>query len=277
MSLLDKLIDIPENYIYLILAVILIVSTFVPIGLPVPITDQTRKYFNDIEALPPGSVILVPFDPSPGTEMEIGLSSHIVMKHLFRKDFILVFVSISLPAPPLFESTLKDENLWDKYQQYYGTRYVWLGYISGAETAAAALSSSITKTLLVDYYGNNLKDMPIFQNIEGAKDFDVVVCVNSQATLSVSWMNQWAVPYKLPLYVNPMASVAGTFWPYIEAGQMTAMLVGAKAAAGYEILYGEPGRATSGMDAQSLGHLYLIALVVISNILFQLKKSRGRD
>ncbi|MDD3733041.1 MAG: hypothetical protein PHU88_11775, partial [candidate division Zixibacteria bacterium] len=62
------------------------------------------------------------------------------------------------------------------------------------------------------------------------------------------------------------AVMAPKFYAFVSAGQMTGLLGGMKGAAEYEKLLGRPARATSGMDAQSLLHLLIIALVIAGNV-----------
>lgn len=276
MSITDKLLNISEKYIYIVLAVLLIFPLLNPLGLPITIEDITYTYYEGIEALPSDTLILAPHDASTGTEMEIGLSSHIVIKHLFRKDFDIVFCTISSSGPPIFIETLKAEGLWDDFMDGYGTKYVYLDFIAGEEAAAASIAASIrAATGGVDYFGNDLDSLPLMQGVDSGGDFDVVVATDEHSLLAVMWMNQVAIPYDLPLYCNPLAAVGSTYWPYIDAGQMTAMLLGAKGAAGYEILMNDPGPAAANMDAQTFVHVYLLILVVGSNILLGIKKYGG--
>jgi hypothetical protein len=280
MSFWDRMLNIPEKYIHAVLFIALIVPLLYPLGLPISIHPLTRTYYEDLDALEPGTRILAPYDGSPGTEMEISLSAAAVMRHLFTKDVKMVFVSIAIDAPPLFERILKSEGFWDTYQEGYGTKYVYLGYIPGYENACAAFAGSIRKsTGGTDFYGTPFEQLPIMADFETGADFDILVGTDEPGINSVYWMNQVAVPFNLPMYSNPLAAVAAQYHPYVEAGQMKSMLIGAKAAAGYEYLSGLPGRALASMDAQSMGHLYQIIVFVIVNIalLGKYLSGSGRD
>lgn len=274
MSLSERIMNLPEQYIYIVLAILFIWPLLSPIGLPLTIEDITETYYEGIEAIPPGSIIFATHDGFSGTEPEIGLSCNIVLKHLFRKEGIkIVFAVIGAEGPPLFFESLEKTGLYDKFKAGYGTDYVYLPYVAGEEAAAAAISASIRgATGGIDYEGTNLDELPLMKNIDSGADFDVVVCLNEPGHNSVFWMNQVAVPNNLDLYANPLAAVAGGYWPYVDAGQMKAMLIGAKGAAGYELLMRDPGPAAANMDAQSLSHLFLAILVVVTNIVHLIKK-----
>jgi hypothetical protein len=275
------MLRIKEQYIYLVLLILLSAPLLRPIGLPVPIEDITRKYFDGVEAIAPGSTILCTNDASAGTEMEIGLSSSIVTKHLFRlaqeRNLKLIWVSQGVgDAPPIFEQTLINTGTWDEFQRGYGTQYVYLGFIAGEEAACSAINANIrSATGGVDYWGANLDTMSVMDGVNTGADFDLVMAVDEPGIAGVFWMQQLANVHGIPIYVNPLAGVAGTYWPYIEAGQIDAMLIGSKAAAGYEILVGEPGAAAAQQDAQTLGHLYLAIIVIVANIVHVAKKFGG--
>ena len=60
-------------------------------------------------------------------------------------------------------------------------------------------------------------------------------------------------------------SVAGCA-PYVQSGQIVGVVGGLGGAAEYEKLVDHPGKATAGMGAQSMGHLLILALVILGNI-----------
>jgi hypothetical protein len=278
---MSAVLNIKEQYIYLVLLIVLSAPLLRPIGLPLPIEDVTRKYYEGVEAIAAGSTVLMANDASAGTEMEIGLSSAIVTKHIFRlaqeRNLKLIWVSQGVgDAPPIFEQTLKSTGVWDEYQRGYGDQYVYLGFIAGEEAACAAINANIrSATGGVDFYGNALDSMSAMDGVNTGADFDLVIAADEPGISGVFWMQQLANVHGIPIYVNPLAGVAGTYWPYIEAGQIDGMLIGSKAAAGYEILVGLPGAAAAQQDAQTLGHLYLATLVIVANIVHVAKKFGG--
>ena len=71
------------------------------------------------------------------------------------------------------------------------------------------------------------------------------------------------------------AVIAGTVGPgivghlvYLSSGQLKGLLGGMAGAAEYEYLSKTPGKALAAMDAQSIGHVYFIVLMIISNIVY---------
>ena len=70
--------------------------------------------------------------------------------------------------------------------------------------------------------------------------------------------------------------MAPKFYAYVSSGQFVGLLGGMRGAAEYEILIGEEADAVTGMQAQSLVHLLIIALVILGNVGFFLGRGRIR-
>jgi len=270
----EKLADLPEQYIYMVLAVILIIPLLHPFGMPIPISWETEKFYEVIDSLEPGDTIFYAFDAGSMTWMEQGLGAEIVMKHLLMKPGIkIVGATIGAEGPMFWEQTL-DKFDPSEYNKEYGTDIAWLGFFAGVETSCAALAGDLREaTAGIDAYGNSLDSLDVMTDVNSADDFDLLVVLSWGGTWS-NWMNQWQMPYDIDEYVIPLAGVVAEMRPYIQSGQIKSIINGARGAAEYEILMGSPGRAASGMDAQSLGHIYVAILIIIGNIASQAIKGR---
>ena len=262
----QKLGNIPEQYIYLGLAVVLVFPLLNPIGLPIPISTQSTTFYNAIDNLEPGDVVFFAFDAGSMTWMEQGLGAEVVMEHILSKPGVKIVGATIGPEGPMFwEQTI---NKFDPsgYDKEYGVDIVWLGFFAGGETSSAALAKDIKEaTAGVDYYGNNLDDLPLMEQVNNAEDFELLVVLSWGGTWEW-WMNQWQMPYGIKEYVIPLAGVVAAMEPYIQSGQVQAIINGARGAAEYELLKKEPGRAVAGMDAQSIGHIYVALLIIVGNV-----------
>ena len=67
---------------------------------------------------------------------------------------------------------------------------------------------------------------------------------------------------------------APEYYPYYQAGQLSGLLGGLGGAAKYEARVGVKGNATAGMPAQSMGHLAVIALILMGNVLYVVNKKK---
>lgn len=262
----ETLADLPEQYIYGVLAVILIIPLLNPFGLPIPISWESEKFFAAIDSLEPGDTVFYAFDAGSMTWMEQGLGAEIVMKHLLMKPGVKIVGATIGPEGPMFwEQTLNKFNP-SQYGKEYGKDIAWLGFFAGTETSCAALAQDLRETSAgKDAYGASLDSLEVMDGVNGAADFDLLIVLSWGSTYT-TWMNQWQMPYGIDEYVIPLAGVVAEMRPFIGSGQIQSIINGARGAAEYEILLGEPGRAASGMDAQSLGHIYVALLILVGNI-----------
>ena len=60
---------------------------------------------------------------------------------------------------------------------------------------------------------------------------------------------------------------APEYYPYLQSNQLLGLLGGMAGAAEYEKTRGESGSATQGMDAQSLGHLFVALCILMGNVI----------
>jgi len=67
------------------------------------------------------------------------------------------------------------------------------------------------------------------------------------------------------------------FVPFVQSGQLDGLLAGLRGAAEYELLLQAPGRALAMMDAQSMGHLLIIAFILIGNAAYLVTKFTKKD
>jgi hypothetical protein len=188
------------------------------------------------------------------------------MKHLLMKEGVRIVGASSSDQGPIFwEEVLSDLGGVESYGKEYGQDIVYLGYLTGTDTMMASLARDIAGTTSQDYYGTSLNSLELMNDVNTAEDFTLMVCLSAGGSYA-QWMDQWVSPYGIEEYVIPLAGVASDVWPKMEAGLIASMIAGSKGAAEYELLLGSPGRAASGMDAQTFGHLYVAFLVIIANI-----------
>jgi len=267
-KLVDYLEDIYQRLIYLVLAGILIIPLLNPLGLPIKISPMTKKFYNTIDTLQPGDNIAYAFDALSMTWMEQGLSVTAVTKHLMMKEGIKILIfTVSEEGTMFWEKVIDDVGTYGKV---YGEDYVFLGYLPGMETAVAAIANDVWDAAgYHDAYGKPLESLPIMERFHSAKNFKIMV--NYCRGGPEYYVRQWYTQYGIPLYVLPLSAVEATLMPFIDAGQIEAIIMGSRGAAEYEILMGKPGRAAAGMDAQSFAHLYLLLLIIVGNVAFVLK------
>ena len=88
------------------------------------------------------------------------------------------------------------------------------------------------------------------------------------------WISIVHAQYGIPVAAGVTSVSAPQYYAYVESGQLNGMLGGMKGAAEYEALVGKPAKATAGMTAQSLVHLFIIFSVIGGNAIFIASKRK---
>jgi len=271
----DKLENIPREILYGVLLIVFIIPMIYPLGLPVPISPNIEKWYETVEALPPGSVVMIDFGYSGGGEPELGPMAVAVYHHLFRKgDIKVIAMSTSIEGTQLWDKAMAEIKPETKYGAQYGVDYIHIGYIAGVETAMAAIGTDLRATTSTDYKGNPLDQYSIMDGISNANDFDLLICYTTGGDQSEGWVRQWQTAYGTRYMCSVLAMMVPTMLPYQNAGQVISVTAGAQAGE-MEGLVRVPARGIKSADVITLTHILLIGYVVIGNVAALMKKAQG--
>jgi len=270
----DKLEDIPREILYGILIIVFVIPMVHPLGLPVPISANVLKWHKTIEDLPAGSVIMIDFGYSGGGEPELGPMAVAVYHQIFKRgDLKTITMSTSLEGPLLWDKAMAEIKP-SRYGAEYGVDYINIGYLTGTETAMAAVGKDLRATTSTDYKGVSLDQYPIMQGIKDASSFDMLICYTTGGDQSEGWVRQWYTVYGTPYLCSVLAMMVPTMLPYQNAGQIVALTSGAQAGE-MEGLIGVPARGIKSADVITLTHMLCLVYVVIGNVAYFAKKAQG--
>jgi len=270
-----RLEDVPREVLYAILLIVFIVPMLNPIGFPVPISAEVKKWHDTIQALPAGSTIMIDFGYSGGGEPELGPMAVAVYHDIFKKGGLkAITMSTSIEGPLLWDKVIAEVNP-GKYGAKYGVDYIHIGYIAGTETAMAAVGKDLRATTNTDYKGNPLDQYPIMQGIKDASSFKLLICYTTGGDQSEGWVRQWYTPYKVPYLCSVIAMMVPTMLPYRKADQIVSLTAGAEAGQ-MELLLGMPGRGIKSADVITLTHILVFAFVIMGNIAYYGRKMSER-
>jgi len=271
----DTLENIPREILYGVLLIVFIIPMVFPLGLPVPISANIEKWYETIDALPPGSTVMIDFGYSGGGEPELGPMAVAVYHQLFEKgDIKIIAMSTSIEGPQLWDKAIAEINPVGKYGAEYGVDYIHIGYIAGTETAMAAIGKDLRATTSTDYHGDSLDQYPIMDGIVDAESFDLLLCFTTGGDQSEGWVRQWVTVYGTEYMCSVLAMMVPTMLPYQEAGQIISVTAGAQAGE-MESLIHVPARGIKSADVITLTHILLIGYVIIGNVAAFMKKSQG--
>ncbi|MFP4459216.1 MAG: hypothetical protein ACLFSQ_06495 [Candidatus Zixiibacteriota bacterium] len=277
MEFWDKLQKIDAKFIYLILAIAIILPFFFRLGLPIPITKEVRSIYNYVENLTPNDCVIISADYSPSVSPELSPMLDAVTRHCFEKKVKLIAMSHVPVAPGMYQPIL--EGAADEYNMINGIDYVNLGYRYGFYLVIMRMGSSIEQTFGVDYYGTPLRDLPMMKNIKNYDDVALIV------VLTGSNFNTWITfahePYQQNIAAGVTAVMAADSYPFLQSGQIIGLMGGLKGAAEYERMNGEnydvpPRMASIGMEAQNWAHIIIILFIIVGNVAYFASKKKKR-
>ena len=81
-----KIGSVDRRWIFLIIALVVIVPLIIPVGLPIRPTDTTKNVYDAIESLPTESNVLLSVEYSPSTRPENHPMTISIMRHLFKNN-----------------------------------------------------------------------------------------------------------------------------------------------------------------------------------------------
>lgn len=264
MNFWERLEKIDRRWVYLMVAIAVIVPFLIPAKFPVAITPETRAVYDFIEDLPDSSNVFVVFDYYPSTIAECEPMARTGLHHFFRKDCNVITLSnIPLGGPTMAEAITRE--VAAEYGKEYGVHYVNLGYKANYVAVMQGMGTSIESIFPTDNSGTPLSELPLMQEVNDYSDIVFLFEVADNATADY-WVAIVNAQYGVPMSVGMTAVSAPKYYAFIASGQVVGILGGMRGAAEYEQLVGLEGDAFRGMDAQSMVHLLIIALVVVGNV-----------
>lgn len=253
---------------YAALAAAVIIGLFLPagtLGKSTPPSASVRALYSAIDALPPRANVLVAFDYEAATRDEMRPLAQAIVSHLMQKKARLFSVSLLAQGPALADEVLRP--LAEKNIYSYGVDYVNLGFLPGDDAALAALNGDVRSLFMSDFvYAQPLSAFTIGSAITTAASADLIIEISDDENGVQRWVEQVQQRSNVPLAAATSAAAVPLAYPYLQSGQVVGLAGGLPAAAEYESLLGQDGPATRGMDAQSLGHLVILALIVLGNL-----------
>ncbi|MDD2283090.1 MAG: hypothetical protein PHD92_06825 [Eubacteriales bacterium] len=266
MKLLEKLQSIDRRIIYLILALSIILPLLFPIGFPVDTTKNTQDVYDQVNALAPGSVVLLSYDWDAASAPELLPQAEALTKHILDKKLKLVAVALWNQGATFADRV--HNAIAPEVGAVYGQDYVNLGYRPGGSVVLNSLARDIHVTFPEDVARTKTASIPMMKEIKSIDDIDLIICLSAGDPGLRTYIEQIGAQYPVTISGGVTAVSVPGMLPYLQSGDLVGLLAGMSGAAQYENLVGRPGLGLGGMDAQSISHLVIIAFIIIGNIAF---------
>ena len=264
-----------RRIIFLVIALVVILPLFFPLGLPIRATSASKEVFDTIEKLKAGDKALLSFEYGPATKPEIHPMSIAILRHFFEKG-VKVYVTCLWPDGQFMAQEALQEVAVDQYHKTYGEDYVLLGFRPGQEAVVKGIVSDLRALYSIDAYGTLIDEIPMMKGVNRFADFDYLFSASAGYPGTVEWVQYATDPTGVVMSTGTTSIQVNEVMPYVQSGQIHGILCGMPGAAEYESLIGQPGTGASGMDAQSIAHVVIVGFIIFGNIAFFLQRQQQK-
>ena len=266
----DRLEKLDRRWIFLVVGLLVLLPLLFPLKLPLSVSGPARNYYQTVENVPDGSIVVLAGDYDPASAPELVPMTSASIRHLFRKNCRIIALQLWEGGPPLVDAAL--HRIGDELGKTYGVDYVNLGYKSGREAVMPSFGNSFSRTFPNDYSGTPVSTLPLMQQADNFSQTALFVNISAGYPGTKEWVQQVQGRFNVRMVSGSTAVQAPEIYPYLQAGQVLGLLGGMAGAAEYEKSIDHPGPATKGMDAQSSAHLFVVFLILLGNAIYFLRR-----
>ncbi|HOD53715.1 MAG TPA: hypothetical protein PKJ08_04245 [Candidatus Cloacimonadota bacterium] len=245
MNLFERLQKLDRRWIFLVVAVAIILPLIFPFNSKTYTTDPTEKLYRLIDSYAPGphekaiekdKAVLMVFTHDASTMPELFPMEVAILRHCFErkiKVFTMTFIPSAAPIMDYAINTVKEEFPEIKS----GEHYVNFGYKIGALALPIVLGmgEDIAEAVDIDAEGRKVSSLPIMKNVKNYNEMNLIMDFSGSSAGGM-WITYARSKYGANVGVGVTAVMAADEYPYLQTGQITGMLAGLKGAAEYEKL-----------------------------------------
>jgi len=273
LNIIEKFLHIDRRYIFILVAVGVIVPLLFPLGLAVTTSPPVENVYNEIESLEPGTPVLVSVDYDPSTQPELSPMTTAILRHCFARD-LPVIITVLHPGGPGLALEISDR-ISKEAGAVYGEDYVFLGYKVGSSAVILSIGQDFRVSFPADYFNTPIDKIPLMKDIKNYNDVGLVVTLSGSAFPDM-WVAYGHERYGQKVAAGVTAVMAADYYPFLQTGQLVGLLGGLKGAAEYEKLIERPDEGLKGMDAQTIVHLLIVVFIVLGNVAYILVQRAKR-
>ena len=274
MTFTERMLKLDRRIIFVVIGLCTLLPLLHPIGLPIKVSPEVRAVYDYIEGLPEDSVFLLSLDFDPASKPELYPQAVSLLRHAFRKNLRVIGMTLWLPGTGMADEVISQ--MAREAGKVNGKDYVFLGWSPGSSAVIVTMGQDLYKAFPSDYSNKPTKDLPVLNGVKSLRDVSYVVSLTAGTSGVESWYVFGKDKYKFELAGGCTGVIAPGLYPLLRSGQINGLIGGLRGAAEYETLISQPGRAVSGMDAQSATHFAIIVLVIICNVLYLLSRRAGK-
>lgn len=283
--MLDFLTTLDRRWVFLLMALAVGIPVYTRQTFPEAPTPMTRKIFDAVENLPPGSVIYLAYDYDPGSAPELAPMATAFLRHCCLKKHKMILATLWATGTPLLDQNIRNviQREFPDAGFEYGRDYVNLGYRPGNEVAIKAIATDIRKLYSTDINGTNLDALPLTKNFKNVLDADLILNISAGDPGAKQWVQYAGSLGDIDIGAGVTGVQAPQLYPYYP-DQLIGLLAALKGAAEYEAALGEKyeqyadptkNAAIQRMGPQLFAHLLMVSLIVLGNVVHFANRRRG--
>jgi hypothetical protein len=282
-DIVDILKGLDRRIIFLLIALAVIIPLVFHLVFAIRTSPIVQAIFDKVEALPPGSKVVISFDYGPSTVPENQPMAEAVARHVLRRDLKLYLLAVWATGPPQTEVLIANVISKDFPNKVYGRDWINLGYKAGNQGLINAILLDLKAMYTTDIHGAPINSFEMMKDVQSLKDMSLIVCIGSGFPGVREWVQFAGDPGNIPVAGAVTAVEAPLLYPYYPR-QLLGLMGGLQGAAEYEAALvkkypqylGEArcAQAVQLMGPQTVAHLVIIAFVIIGNIGFFAERRR---
>lgn len=259
----ERLLNIDRRWIYVLMAVAVVVPALIPFQVPVGVSGEVRAIHEFLDALEPGDVIQLGIDYDPSTLAELHPMTEAILNLAFARDIKVLVTTLSQFGPAMADEILT--RLAHEHGKQNGLDYVFLGYKPYPGITILAMGTDYRVPFPTDYYGSELDDLPMMEDLHNFDDMKCVISLTGGNTADM-WIQYGNAKYGVPVALGVTGVMASDYYPYLQSRQIFGLFPGVKGAAEFEYLCGSVGEASRAMPYQVTSHMLILIIMIIANV-----------
>lgn len=236
MSFFERIQKLDRRYIYIVVALAIIIPLMVPYNSDNVTTPSTENLYQMIDSFAgrEDRAVLLSFYHDASTMPELYPMEVAILRHCFERNVKVFTLTWTPSGAPIIDYAIN--NVKEEFPDIKsGVNYCNFGYKPQAFAMVIGMGDNIANTMNTDAEGRKLENLEIMKGITNYNELNLVVEF-SGSTAGMTWITYARPKFGLNVAVGVTAVMAADQYPYLQSGQMIGMLAGLKGAAEYEKL-----------------------------------------
>lgn len=267
----QRMLNIDRRILYLLLFVNIVVFLIAPIRMPASISPPVQKFYNEIEKLKPGDLVMISSNWSASTLAENQPQLEAVLIHLMRKKARFTFISIEAQSRDI--SYRLAERVTKTMGYEYGKQWAHFGFVPNLTVAIKGMVNDLPSTIKEDVRGTPISQLEVVKGVKSLGEYKMIIDVTPSGTVPI-WISY--SPKGIPILYCPTSVMAAEAYTYLDSGQIKGMITGAKGAQEYEQLLKIEGLGARFANAISFSHVLIILFILLGNLAMFMNRAQAR-